>query len=71
MLIIPTILHAIVCLLRLIERGLDGFIENFKYFIGFVITGLLLVVIAAFLFIYVIEGAVLIGVIIFIVFVVG
>ncbi len=71
MLIIPTILHAIVCLLRLIERGLDGFIENFKYFIGFVITGLLLIVIATFLFVYVIEGAVLIGVSMFFVFTVG
>ena len=71
MLIIPTILHAVICFLRIIERGLDGFIENFKYFIGFVLTGLLFVVIATFLFVYVIEGAVLIGVIMFFVFIIG
>ena len=71
MLIIPTILHAIICLLRIIERGFDGFFENFKYFVGFVMTGLLLAVIASFLFIHVVEGAVFIGIIMFCVFIIG
>ena len=33
------------------ERGFEGFLENFKYFIGVVILGLLLIAISCFLFV--------------------
>ena len=35
---VPTAIHSIVCVIRIFERGFEGFLENFKYFIGIVIS---------------------------------
>jgi hypothetical protein len=48
---VPTAIHLIVCVIRIRERGFEGFLENFKYFISVVVVGLLLLVISCFLFV--------------------
>ena len=68
---VPTALHMIVCVLRILERGFEGFLENFKYFIGIVVLGLLLLVISCFLFVSAIEGAIFIGALMLAVFIIA
>jgi hypothetical protein len=61
-LLIPTFTHALVVLLRLIDRGLDEFGKIFKAFTVVVIVGLLLMVVSVFLFINWVDGLICIGI---------
>ena len=68
---VPTSIHMIVCVIRIFERGFEGFLENFKYFIGFVILGLLLLVISCFLFVSAVQGAIFIASLMLVMFIVA
>jgi hypothetical protein len=67
-LLIPTFTHALVVLLRLIDRGLDEFGKGFKAFTVVVLVGLVLMVVSVFLFIHWIDGLICIGVMLFLVY---
>ena len=68
---VPTAVHALVCVIRIFERGFEGFLENFKYFIAIVILGLLLLVISCFLFVSALQGAIFIASLMLILFIFG
>jgi hypothetical protein len=53
---VPTIAHALVVALRVVDRGFDDFDKKFKIFIGLSVFGFFLMVVSVFFFIHWIEG---------------
>ena len=54
----PTLSHAMVVTLRLVDRGTEGFDAKFKYFLGATAFGCLLMIVSTYFFIHYIEGIV-------------
>jgi len=55
-LMMPTIAHALVVVLRLEDNGTEGFDKKFKFFVFATLFGLFLMIVSVFFFIHWIEG---------------
>jgi len=58
----PTLAHALVLVLRLVDRGTEDFDIKFKAFTVAFFFGLLLMVASTFIFVHWIDGLVLLGI---------
>ena len=58
----PTLGHALVLVLRLVDRGTEDFDMKFKGMAGSFFFGLLLMVASTFIFVHWIDGLVLLGI---------
>lgn len=67
-LMMPTIAHALVALLRIEDRGLEQFDKKFKFFVGAAAFGIFLMLVSVFFFIHWIEGLVCLGVVLVLIY---
>ena len=68
-LLMPTLAHALVVVLRIIDRGTEGFDAKFKYFVGGTAFGFVLMIVSVFFFVHYIEGIICVCVLLLFIYV--